>query len=101
MDEKPLSIRVTGIVWYRPEDYDAILRIMADRHVLPVDFHIWLMQAETGEKKLRRNGHTVVRAYIDPETFPEWCRRHDLNIDAEARMTFANSIAEEHARNTH
>ena len=95
------TIRITGMVWYRAEDYDACRRIMADRDQLSAAFHIWRMQAETGEKKLRREGHTIVRAYIDPETFPDWCRTRGLNIDAQARMQYANLVAKEAAGNSH
>lgn len=98
--EQPV-IRVAGMVWYRPEDYDAIRRIMADGYKLTDPFHIWRMKAETGEKKMRRDGYIVVRAYIDPETFPDWCRSRGLDIDAKARMEYANLIAKEHAGNTH
>ena len=94
-------IRVAGMVWYRPEDYDAAILIMADRHKLTDPFHIWRMKAETGEKKMRRDGYTTVRAYIDPETFPDWCRSRGLEINAQARMEYANLIAKEHAGNTH
>lgn len=95
------NIRVTGMVWYRPEDYSAILRIMTDSQKLPRTFHEWRMKAESGEKKLRRDGHTIVRAYIDPETFPDWCRSRGLDIDAEARMQYANLIAKESHGTTH
>lgn len=96
-----LPIRALGMVWYRAEDYDAILRIMTDRHILPSHYHVWLMNAETGEKKYRRDGYIVIRAYIDPETFPDWCRTRGLNVDAEARMQYANITAHDHVRNTH
>lgn len=96
-----LSIRVTGMVWYHPEDYNACLRIMSDRNQLPASFYIWNMKAEAGEKKSRREGQIIVRAYIDPETFPDWCLARGLNIDAKGRMEYANFIAKEHAGNTH
>ena len=88
-----IPIDVVGMVWYRLEDYDAIRGIMADGHKLPATFSEWRMKAETGEKKLRRDRKIVVRAYIDPETFPDWCRARGLNVDAKARMEFANGIA--------
>jgi hypothetical protein len=96
-----LPILITGMVWYRAEDYDAILGIMADGHKLPRTFVEWRMKAEAGEKQRRRLGETVVRAYIDPETFPDWCRARGLNIDAQARMQFAALVAKEHAGGTH
>lgn len=82
-------VRVTGMVWYKAEHYDAICRVMADGHQLPATFHEWRMKAETGEKVRRRSGEIVVRVFIDPETFPDWCRARGLNIDAKARNLFA------------
>lgn len=90
-----LPIRAVGMVWYHAEDYSAIFRIMTDSNILPRTFHEWRMKAETGEKKFRREGHIVVRAYIDPETFPDWCRSRGLEIDAKARIEFANAAAME------
>ena len=89
------------MAWYRFEDYEAILRIMSDSNKLPTSFHVWLMKAEAGEKKYRRDGHIVIRAYIDPETFPDWCRLRDLNIDAQARMEYAGLIAKEQTGGSH
>jgi hypothetical protein len=87
--DKTQPIRITGMVWYKLEHYDAILRIMADSQKLPATFHEWRMKAETGEKVRRRSGEFVVRVFIDPETFPDWCRSRGLNVDAQARNLFA------------
>lgn len=83
--------------WYRAEDYDAILGIMSDRHQFPDRFDIWLAKAEAVEKDSADHGYVVVRAIINPKTFPDWCRSRSLNIDAEARTYFANLAAREYA----
>lgn len=93
------SVLIVGMAWYRQEEYDAIRRIMADGLKLPPSFHVWRMNAETGEKKLRREGKTVVRVRIDPETFADWCRARGLNVDAKARIEFAASVAHDYAVN--
>lgn len=87
---------VIGMAWYRAEDYDAIFRIMSDSHKLPDTFDEWLLKADNGEKELTASGHIVVRAVIDPKTFPDWCRSLNLNVDAKARMHFANIAAREY-----
>jgi hypothetical protein len=87
------DIDALGIAWYKLEDYDAILRIMADSDKLPDTFSEWRMKAEQREKLERRNGKVVVRVLIDPETFPDWCRSRSLNVDAKARMLYASLIA--------
>lgn len=88
-----MPVQIVGMVWYNAEDYDACLRIMEDRAKLHTSYHLWRMDAETGEKRLRREGKTVVRAIIDPKTFPDWCLERDLHIDSYARNQFASRVA--------
>lgn len=92
MTNIPIAV---GIAWYNREDYNAIRRIMADRHKLPRTFDEWRKKAERREQELIRNGHPVHRALIDSKTFPDWCRARNLDINAQARMEFANWIAKE------
>lgn len=95
------AIDAFGFAWYHLEDYDAIRRVMADGHQFPATFSEWRMKAETGEKKFRREGKVVVRVFIDPETFPDWCRARGLNIDAHARMLYASLIAKDKIAGAH
>ncbi len=94
------KIMIAGMVWYRSEDYESILKIMEDAVKLPVTYKSWLLQAETNEKMANDRGFITVRAFIDPRTFPSWCRERSHNIDAHARNEFANTVAKEAARNT-
>lgn len=94
-------VTIVGMAWYKAEHYDAIRRVMADGHKLPATFHEWRMKAEAGEKLQRRAGQIVVRAFIDPETFPGWCGARGLNVDAQARMQYAASIANETVMRSH
>ncbi len=95
------TIMVAGMIWYHPEDYDAILGIMSDSNQLPRRFDVWLAKAEAGEKKLASDGYIIVRAFIDPKTFPDWCKSRNLNVDAEARMLYANTAAKNSVGNSH
>jgi len=95
------DIEHIGMVWYRFEDYDAIRRIMADRHKLPATFSEWRMKAEQKEKLERRNGKFVLRVFIDPETFPDWCRARGLDIDAQARHRFTVDTLADVVERTH
>ncbi|MCC6891076.1 MAG: hypothetical protein IT536_21320 [Hyphomicrobiales bacterium] len=95
------TIRASGMAWYRREDYPRILEIMEDRQKLYPDFTSWENAAKSGESSMKREGHIVIRALIDPEKFPEWCRKRGLRIDAQARMQFANEVAYEQMRQTH
>ena len=82
-----------GIAWYRAQDYGQIRRIMADAAEFPVTYREWREVSERLESNLRQQGHVVLRAIIDPEIFPEWCKARGLNVDAEARTKFVNQVA--------
>lgn len=88
-----MRVQILGIGWYREGDYPEILRIMDDAHVLPHTHREWRQQAERLECEYVRKGIYVVRAMIDPKMFPQWCRLRGLNVDAEARVAFANEEA--------
>jgi hypothetical protein len=63
-----------GIAWYRPEDYDRLMKMFTDRKKLPDTFEDWLKTVELVCDELTRQGHLITKAYIDPEAFPQWCR---------------------------
>jgi hypothetical protein len=88
-----MTNRCMGIAWFNREDYPRILAIMADSHVLPTTYEAWFYRAERAERDAKRSGITVVRAIIDPAAFVAWCTREGLNVDANARMTFAAEFA--------
>jgi len=96
-----MPIRIGGIAWYREDDYPRILEIMEDAKVLPATFKQWEQIAKQTESEGEMRGLTVVRAIIDPETFPDWCAARGLNVDAKARIRFANEFVLDQARSVH
>lgn len=94
-----MDIKVLGIPWYSREGYAAARAVMADGHVLPITYEAWEQRAKALEKQQRAAGLKVVRAQIDAEEFAAWCRARSLNIDAQARMQFANDAAFRAIRN--
>jgi hypothetical protein len=88
-----MPISVVGIVWYREEDYPAILEIMTDREAFPKTFAVWRERATALELQQKARWFHVVRAEIDPNTFPEWCRARGLEPDARARKSFCDEEA--------
>jgi hypothetical protein len=88
-----MSVSAVGMVWYKRQDYKRVLQIMEDADVLPPTYDKWLHAAEKAMEKMKRSGHMVVRAYIDPQTFPAWCVEHGLTPDANARSDFASRAA--------
>lgn len=96
-----MTLKIAGLIWYRMEQYDAAMAIMEDRGKLHRTYTEWRLAAEKAEKQARRAGWTTTRAYLDPAEFVSWCRERGLNVDAEARKRFANTVAAQAAQDAH
>lgn len=82
---------IIGMVWYRNQkDYGILKSLFTDGHTLPSTYEQWLSKAERGFKEFQTKGYIVEKAYLDPETFPAWCRERGLDINAQARKEFGN-----------
>lgn len=90
-----------GIAWYRREDYDRVRAISDDAHTFPDTFDDWEKRAEEGRKEMLKHGYVVIKAYIDPDTFPAWCRAHGHKVDSKARMAFASAESHRVTSNVH
>ena len=62
--------RAIGVPWVRKEDWAAFVAIMKDGDDSPISWEVFNQRSEDFERQRTAEGHTVVRAYIDPETFP-------------------------------
>ena len=84
------AIRTAGMPWYAREDYEAILAIMEDPHVLAPVYDQWLAAAQNNEREAQRAGVTVLRVPIEPQAFARYCADQGLAPDSKARMRFVN-----------
>ena len=67
------EVKVVGMAWYKPEDYDEIRRLSADGESMAPTYQDWLDSAQELFDRVKSKGHTVEKVYIDPDTFPK-CR---------------------------
>jgi hypothetical protein len=87
------QIQALGIPWYREADYERLRSLFIDGDKLPRTFLQWQDKVEELRKRQVRQGMTVVKAYIDPDSFPAWCIANETSLDASGRMKFANAEA--------
>jgi hypothetical protein len=69
-------------------DYPALLAIFEDAHKMPSTWKEWLKGAEQMEERAKGQGQTTERVYIDPDTFPDWCRREGVGVNREGCHKF-------------
>ena len=98
MDLQP---HVIGMVWYRQEEYARFRKLFSDGRKLPPTHKQWLKQANKTFEEFAVRGYLVEKVYLDLDTFPDWCRRRGLDIDAKARTRFANEAVARKYRNPH
>jgi hypothetical protein len=77
-DKPPPAV---GAYWIKEEDYPALLQLFEDGDKMPPSWKEWLKMAEEMERGLKAYGHVVLRVYIDPATFPDWCVAHSTRTD--------------------
>jgi hypothetical protein len=83
-----------AMVWYREEHYAALLELFDDSDLLPPTYGDWLARAEEKKAEVEARGDQVIKVFIDPETFPEWCAKKNLAKDANARAELALEVAQ-------
>ena len=71
------------------------MELFPDRHLLPPSYKEWLKLAEDMKKKVEASGDVVIKVYIDPITFPAWCKEHGKAMDSESRAELAILVAQQ------
>lgn len=83
---------IQAMVWYKKEDWDQLMTIFSDAHLIPQPYEQWLELAEKAKANVEAQGDQVVKVYIDPETFPQWCEKKGVEPNAEARTSLAIEV---------
>jgi hypothetical protein len=95
-DKPPPAV---GAYWIKEEDYPALLQLFDDGDKMPPSWKEWLKMAEEMEQGLKAYGHVVLRVYIDPATFPDWCAAHGTSPGSAGRRKFvAAAVTERYGR---
>ena len=84
-----------GAYWINEGDYATLLETFADGNKMPRTWKEWLKIAEEMKRGLKAYGHVVLRVYIDPNTFPDWCATHSVSVGAEGRKMFVAAAVTE------
>ncbi|MDK9707188.1 MAG: hypothetical protein OEL83_09065 [Desulforhopalus sp.] len=83
-----------AMVWYKEEHYPQLLALFDDAELLPRTYSDWLARAEEKKAEVEAAGDQVMKVFIDPETFPEWCAKKNMPKDANSRAELALEVAQ-------
>jgi hypothetical protein len=84
---------IQAMVWYKEEHWDTLTKLFTDSNLLPKSYADWLTRAEKMQKKVEASGDIVMKVFIDPETFPAWCKDKGREMDSNARAELAIEVA--------
>ena len=76
---------VTGVAWYRREDWSRLREIASDRTNLDDSYEAWLAGAQKTLLDLAIAGVAARRVSVDIEALVRWCRAEGRPVDSAAR----------------
>jgi hypothetical protein len=79
---------ITGLAWYRREQWPLLREEAADSEVLEETYEDWLSIAQKAVLDLAREGVRAERVEIDVEELLAWCRANNRPLNGKARAEF-------------
>jgi hypothetical protein len=86
-----MSAILTGIAWYRREQYPLLLALSTDADNLAKTYDEWLSHVNKTREELEARGLQTVPVDVDVKELVEWCRRHEKEVDGGARAQFVSA----------
>ncbi len=86
---------VQALIWYKEEHWETLKEMFTDGDMLPLTYADWHKRAEAMKTEIQASGDAVIKVFIDPVTFPEWCEKKGLSMNSEARSQLAIEVAQE------
>ena len=81
---------VTGLAWYRREQWPLLREVAADPEILEETYDAWLRIAQKAAVDLALEGVRAERVDIDVEELVKWCRANSRLVDSSARAQFTS-----------
>ena len=79
---------LTGIGWYRKDQWEDLRRISVDADKLESTWDEWAENAERTMVELIRKGHQMQKVPIDVIELELWCRSKNRPCDGAARAEY-------------
>ncbi len=81
---------MTGIAWYRSDQWARLRQVAADADVLEETYDEWRALAEQAMSDMRTHGIDAQTVDIDVEELLIWCQANGRRLDQAARAAFAS-----------
>ncbi|HKJ30895.1 MAG TPA: hypothetical protein VKA34_03665 [Balneolales bacterium] len=90
----------SGLLWWKPEQWERAKEICIDGDDFEPDYQEWKKMAERKLIELHQQGINIVKVEIDLDEFINWCNENGKSTDGNARTEFvALKVKEQHESN--
>jgi hypothetical protein len=79
---------VTGIAWYRRNQWTRLRELAADSDTLEESYDGWLAGAQKALLEMAVNGVRAQRVDVDVEALVRWCQAEGRRLDSAARAAY-------------
>lgn len=86
----PTGDVAVGFAWYRPEQWQLLRSLAADRDHLEETYDQWLTFATKTIENLRCQGISAEKVDLDVHELSAWCNQHECPLDADARAAYVS-----------
>lgn len=86
---------VTGILWWKPDQWKKAKKISTDSHVFDDNYQEWKEGAENALRELQKRRLIVYQIEINFNDFLEWCKSEKLELNGAARSRYVSMKVKE------
>jgi hypothetical protein len=79
---------ITGIAWYRRDQWARLRELAADADKLEESYEAWLAGAQKTLVQMTVAGVRARRVDVDVDELARWCRREGRPVDGASRAAF-------------
>jgi len=83
------SSLVTGIAWYRRDQWTRLRALASDPDKLEESYEDWLAGAQRTLVQMTLTGMRTQRVDVDVDTLVQWCQIEGRPLDSAARAAYA------------
>ena len=87
---------VTGILWWKPKQWEKAKQISSDGHVFDDTYQDWQEGAEKALKNFHDLGIKVYKIEIELDELVKWCKDQKMPFDLKARSKFVSMKVQKH-----
>ena len=89
---------IMGVNWYRPEQWDRLREISADKETFATTYDASLVDWEKKIQQLEAQGMRPVKVEVDVEALLTWCTTQGLAVTPETWTQFMMNILRDHVK---